>query len=307
MNGATIFPRNFYFVKLDGPTPSNWHDRVVSVRSDEANDKDAKMPWKDLKLTGKINTNFLFRTAIARNIVPFGLINPPLVVLPLLVRPVNGKKTIKLLSDEQLRDEGDLETARWFRDATSFWEKNKTEKGKSMTILNRIDFQRGLSQQNINNRYLTIYSSSAKDANALVLDRTTLDLDFFVENAAYVFFTDDESEAFYLASFLNSSVPNLLIKDFQAKGLFGERHVHKKILDVPLPQFKADNPVHVRLAELGRTCKEKVGVFLKKEGVAASDYNVGRLRSAIRKTVLSTELSQIDEVLLKLMQGTNTE
>ena len=302
MNGATIFPRNFYFVKLEGPKPPNWHDRVVPVRSDEANDKDAKLPWKDLKLEGKINTSFLFRTAIARNIVPFGLINPPLVVLPLVVRPVNGKKTIKLLTDEQIRDEGDLETARWFRDVEAIRKSNRTENNANTTSVKYLNWQNKLTEQDLNARFLVLYTSSAKDANALVLDRKTIDLEFLVENKAYVFFTDSEAEANYLAAFLNSTSANLAIKDFQTTGLFGPRDVHKKILDVPLPQFKADNPAYRRLAELGRACAERVGVFLEKEGVASGEYNVGRLRSAIRNTVLSAELSEIDDVLAGMMK-----
>ena len=85
-NGATIFPRNFYFIKPEGTMPPDWLDRSIVVRSDEANDKDAKEPWKNIRLKGRINTKFLFRTALARHLVPFGLINPALIVLPIVIK-----------------------------------------------------------------------------------------------------------------------------------------------------------------------------------------------------------------------------
>lgn len=105
--------------------------------------------------------------------------------------------------------------------------------------------------------YLVLYTASAKDANALVFDRQSLDLEFFVECKTYVYFTDNKQEADYLAAILNSSIPNKQIKDFQTRGLFGPRDIHKKILDVYFPEFNAHNKFHLQLSELGKICAEK--------------------------------------------------
>ena len=106
--GATIVPRNFYFISLVNEKPDDWKDRIVQVYSDDTNDKDAKKPWKDIKLKGSINTNYLYRTALARNIVPFGLLNPPLIVLPVKItkEEVSSSKYINLLHPEQIKEEG---------------------------------------------------------------------------------------------------------------------------------------------------------------------------------------------------------
>ena len=79
--------------------------------------------------------------------------------------------------------------------------------------------------------------------------------------------------------------------------------VHKKILDVPLPQFKADNDAHVRLAELGRACATRVAAFIEERQLATEDYNVGRVRTEIRKSLLTTELRDIDQLLAGLIGG----
>ncbi len=304
-NGATMFPRNFYFIRPEGNPPPDWQDRIVAVRSDDSNDKDAKMPWKELKLTGKIDTKYLYRTAMARNMVPFAQLALPLVLLPIAIETTavnNGqKRKIKLLDSQTIRNKGDLETARWFKEVEDIWDKNKTENAFKMNSLNRLNYQHGLTEQDLDKHFATLYSASAKDANAFVYERGTLDLEYVVDKAAYVFYTDSEQEAHYLAAFLNANSANDLMKPFQSRGLFGARDVSKKILDVPLPQFKADNPLHVRLAELGKTCTGRVAQYIEEQNLATQEYSVGRIRSDIRSKLLVSELQEIDEVLGKLI------
>jgi hypothetical protein len=88
----------------------------------------------------------------------------------------------------------------------------------------------------LNDPYLVLYNTSGKDANATVIKREDIDFEFIVECVTYVYYTLDINEAYFLAAFLNSTIPNMQMKDFQAKGLFGARHVHKKILDIYFPK-----------------------------------------------------------------------
>jgi methylase of polypeptide subunit release factors len=301
--GATIVPRNFYFVDIEGVTPNDWHDRIVSVKSSVANEKDGKEPWKSLKMQGRVSTNFLFRTAIAKNMVPFGMINPPIIILPAEIKKEPHTKgggiyetKIKLLSPEQILEKGELEIHTWFERVKKLWDDNKTEKGANMSFLNRLDFQKGLTDQDLDKKYIAIYSASATDANAFVFERGSLDLEFLVDYAGYMFFTNDKEEAYYVVSFLNSETPNKLMKPFQAKGLFGPRHVSKKILEVPLPKYDSANPTHVAIAGLGERCTELVRQYSEVNNLATKDYNVGKERSNIRK-LLVEELKAIDGLL----------
>ncbi len=97
-----------------------------------------------------------------------------------------------------------------------------------MTSDDRQNFQRGLTGHKLNAPYLVLYNSSAKDANATVVKREDIDFEFIVESKAYWFATNNLTEAYYVVAILNSALPNLLMKDFQAKGLFGPRHVQKR-------------------------------------------------------------------------------
>jgi len=147
-----------------------------------------------------------------------------------------------------------------------------------------------------------MYNSSAKDANATIVKRNKIDLEFLIESVAYVFFTMNINEAFYLSAIFNSKIPNEKMKDFQAKGLFGERHVHKKILDIYFPNYNEKDETHKRLADISKAAHQKAALYLAanppKEELTAT--RLGRLRVEIKKH-LSLEMKEIDKIVKKLI------
>lgn len=216
----------------------------------------------------------------------------------------DGLKKVNLHSPEQLRRLGYLNASKWFMDKSRIWDLHKTAKSGNMSANDRINFQRGVTDQNMNAKYLVLYNSSAKDANAAVVDRRNYYLDFFIESVCYVLYTNTEEEAYYLSAILNSSKPNELMKDFQAKGLFGPRHVHKKILDVYYPLFDAGNTQHQKLAALSKSAHEKTAAYLAAypPQQALTAVHLGRLRLAIKKH-LGKEMKEIDEVVGKILKN----
>ncbi len=302
--GATIVPRSFYFVELNQEPPDDFEDRVINIKTAESIKADAKAPWKDLDFSGRIESRFLFKTALTKSILPFALHNPVLVSLPIEVTlNADSQKVIHLFNSEELMKKGYLLASRWFVNAERIWEINKTEKSKNMSSNDRLDYQRGLSDQNLNARYLVLYNSSAKDANALVVDRRVLDFEFFVESVTYVFYTNSENEAYYLAAILNSSTPNNLIKDFQARGLFGARHVHKKILDIYFPLYSEKDVNHKELAELSKQCHKISQEYINKNPPPENltTHQLGKLRLDIKKH-LSNKISEIDRIVARIMK-----
>lgn len=307
-NGATMFPRNFFFIEPEGSLPLDWHDRSITVKSSAANDVDAKEPWKQIKLRGRINTNYLFRTAQARHLVPFAILAPPLVLLPVLLATTTtdagtARRQMQLFNPAELLERGDLDTADWFRQVETYWMRHRTETNERITAVNYMNWQNKLTSQNFDATYIVLYSASAKDANAVVHQRGTLDLEFVVDKAAYAYFTHNEAEAYYLAAFLNSDWANEAMKPFQSTGLFGARDVSRKILDVPLPRFSSANAQHQALAALGREAAAAVADYVTETGVARTNYAVGQVRRHLRQVVLADLLPQIDAALAALLPG----
>jgi len=302
--GATIVPRSFYFVESEQPLPDNWQDRIMQFKTSQSILREAKMPWKSLTLSGRINTNFLFRTALAKNIVPFMLINPPLVLLPLILKKEGGK-VIEIKTADGLFELGEIDMAKWFKQAEQLWDDNKTEKNKQneISLHKYLDWQSKLTRQNLNSRYLVLYTASAQDANAVVVNRKNLDLEFMVESTAYWFATNNLAEANYLTSFLNCGYTNKLIKEFQARGLFGARHVHKKILELPFPKFDSNNKSHRQLTKLGKQCAIKAkNVVGDDKDLDLTTHQLGHLRRTVRQA-LSTELKDIDALVEEISQS----
>jgi hypothetical protein len=90
---------------------------------------DAKKPWRELSFSGRIECNFIFSTTLSRSILPFALFRPDLVVLPVHIkRNQAGNKEIRLLTANEIRREGYLDVARWFKNAERIWDLKKTEK-----------------------------------------------------------------------------------------------------------------------------------------------------------------------------------
>jgi len=302
--GATIVPRSFYFVDLDQETPPDFEDRILSIKTADDTKIDAKKPWNDIDFHGRIESRFLFRTALSKSILPFVIHKPNLVVLPLIINhDEQDNKKIKLYTSDELRKEGYLHASRWFYNAENIWKIHKTEKSKNMTINDRIDFQRGITEQNLNAKYVILYNSSAKDANATIVKREDIELEFIVDYKTYVFYTNDINEAFYLVAILNSETPNKMMKDFQSRGLFGARDVSKKILDVYYPKYDEFNEYHNQLAMLSETSHTKAKAFIDSQPPSnISGLALGKMRLEIKKH-LAVEMEQIDKIVKKVINS----
>lgn len=299
--GATIVPRTFYFVELNQETPPDFEDRIINVKSTVL--AEAKKPWSNFRLQDRIESNFLFRTALSKSILPFALYKPNFVVLPATIETKpNGQKRIKLHSADELLENGFLHAAKWFRQVETIWNDNKTDKNQSISAKNYLNWQNKITEQNLNAPYLVLYNSSAKDANATIVKRENFDLEFVVDHKAYIYFTNDLNEAFYLTAILNSSAANESMKDFQSRGLFGARDVHKKILDVYYPRLDAAKTLHLELAALSETAHRKSSEFLTSNPpqTELSAMRLGRLRLDIKRH-LTAELTAIDEIVRKIV------
>jgi len=310
-NGATIIPRAFYFIKIDMVSEKGWEkdfdwkDRTLHIKTSEDIQTDAKIPWKGLKFSGKMESRFIFRTALSKSILPFALYRPDLVILPVTVETgKNGKKKIRLYSAEELLSQGYRHASRWFQNAENVWNIHRTEKNEKISSENYLNWQNKLTEQNLDAPYLVLYNASAKDANATVVKREKLDLEFIVDHKSYWMASKSENEAFYLTAVLNATAPNLMMKDFQSRGLFGARDVHKRILDIYWPKFNGKNKVHQQLAELSRKAHDSVSEFLKDnidpeqkiEGI-----HLGKLRLEI-KAQLHKEMKEIDRLVKQIME-----
>ena len=209
----------------------------------------------------------------------------------------NSQNSIDLYTSDTMQNDGDLDTARWFELAENIW--NKHRPSKSLNIYTRLNYQKLLTDQDLNTRYVVLYTSSAKDVSAAIFDRNLYELDLIVDHKNYCFFTNNKNEAYYLLSFLNSKYANKMIKDFQTKGDFGHRDIHKRILKVPLSEFDNSNKNHLQIAKLAKDCELISKEVTKRDTKDNSNFSpstLGKLRLEIRNKI-ETNLIRIDKIL----------
>lgn len=301
--GATIVPRSFYFVEIAQEEPKDFVDRIINIKTSEEVKRDGKMPWKGIEFEDRIESRFLFRTALSKSILPFVLYKPDLVVLPIIIkRNDEDKKEIILYTADELMSEGYLNAAKWFKNAERIWEIYKTEKNKNVSLTDYLNWQNKVISQKIDSKFALLYNTSGKDAYSVVVSREDYSEELVFDYTSYVLFSSDKNELFYFSGFLNSSIPNLIMKEFQARGLFGARHVSKKILDIYFPKFDENDEQHLQLAELSKQAHQKAKEYIEANPPKNSltPNRLGRLRVEIKKH-LSKEMKEIDRIVKKLI------
>lgn len=287
--GATIVPRNFYFIKP--PTPQEMSYKSFNTGTDEVQRQEAKPPWKSIVMTGKIEKEFLFSTALSKNILPFGSLNLPIIALP--VTHENGQFALKTAA--QLQQMGFYDFPKWLQEAEVHWASNRGAKNES-SIYDWLNYNNKLMAQHPAHPYKVLYNTSGKNISAAKLLTKELGLPFYAESVSYWYDAQTEAEADYLVGILNSSVINDIIKPFQAKGLLGERHIHTKVLEIPYPRFDKANDIHSGIATLSKQAHGKLEKYIetKPEG------SIAALRGRARNLV-EAEIKGLDKLVKALL------
>ncbi len=165
-------------------------------------------------------------------------------------------------------------------------------------------------------KYKVLYPTSATYLCGCMVERKAIKIEiegqefelqgFIAESKEYYFETNTKAEAYYLSSILNSPTVDELIKPMQSRGLFGPRDIHKKVWELPIPEFDPSNQDHIILVRLGEDFTKKVSELLSKgtssktraELVSAS---IGNLRKII-KTELAEEIKEIDGIVRRVLR-----
>jgi len=300
--GATIVPRNFFFVEIVKNEFLGINLESPKIRSDEKND--TKMPWTDIILEGEVESNFFYGSLLGADVVPFGNRGFRLVVLPIIVSG-QGVKICKNHGD--LLELGFNNAAKYFEMTENNWKKYATGKAKAITIYDWINYRNKIENQNLKIKYKVLYVASSTYMASCVVSVTenlvhkfnnseiTLN-GFIAESKTYYYETGDEKEAHYLCAIFNSKIIDDLIKPLQTHGLWGERDIHKRPLSLPIPTFSRENPKHLKLAELSKICHKKVPDILLK----INSKSVGKIRTSVRNE-LAEDMEHINKLTRELL------
>jgi hypothetical protein len=239
VQGATIVPRFLFFVE-DGaaaPLGSGAGRRAIESRRGALE----KKPWKALKsLTGTVELEFIQPIVGSDSIMPFRVLERNLGVFPW-----DGRRLLHG-ADEQIDLYPGL--ARWWRSAESAWEQHRTS--DSMSLIQRLDYQRGFTRQFPISRHRVVYTKSGMYlAAAIVSDETAV-----IDHKLYWSEAADLDEARYLVAILNSAALTMAVRPLQGRGEHNPRDFDKYLFKLNIPIYDSRDSAHrelVALAERG--------------------------------------------------------
>lgn len=302
--GATIVPRSFWFVQVK-PSPLGFNPDFPLLETADHAKEQAKDAYKSVFFKDTVESRFLYATLLSTDLLPFGHLDHRMVVLPIELQGDH----YKLIDANEARQRGFLHLARWLEKVQKEWTKRRSVKAERITALGWLDYRRKVTIQNPQVKYRVIYNASGTNVAAAVIKDKVIKFEingqsiyakgFLTDYVTYAYETMNGDEAFYLVTILNARVVDIKIKPMQARGLWGPRHIVKKVLELSIPQFDAKNAIHRSLAELGKECSDKVERWLAGGG-AGNINSIGKLRGMVRE-MLKDELNEIDGLVKEIL------
>lgn len=303
-NGATIYPKSLWCVEIVKHPKLGIDVRYPYATTSKRAIEKAKAEYVGVKLSGNIESQFLYAAVSGSELVPFGLIGTYLTILP-IEEDQNGFRIIK---KEEALERKYYGLAKWLSEVEKLWKKKRGEKAGRIDVYDWLDYQRKLTAQNLRRKFKVLYNTSGTYLVSCVVDNkhVILKIDgarirvkgIIADWTTYWMETESEDEAHYVAAILNSSMIDEKIKPMQAKGAFGERHIVKKPLELPIPRFDPYDPLHRSLSQLSRECHEKVRRILP--AFLDRYRSIGKIRSEI-KNHLKKELEEINELTMQVL------
>ncbi|MBM4040589.1 MAG: SAM-dependent DNA methyltransferase [Planctomycetes bacterium] len=303
-NGANIYPRCFWFADFRRHEEFGGDESLPFLTSSERAREEAKAAYQGCVIQGPVESRFIYATMLPVDMVPFGHVRLRLVVLPALVR----QGAFALFDDEaHARRQFHYELADWLKRVEAEWAQRRGPKIKASSV-QWLDYRKKLSSQRAHAPVRLLYAKSGTHLCACVFmqSSTTLKLEcglkargFAVDHTTYHMEPESANEAHYLAAILNARSVDDAIKDAQARGLWGARDIHTKVLDLPIPRFDPQRKAHARLAELGAECAERVAAWIRSGG-PGQVRSTGLLRRRVRE-MLRDELAEIDSIVKPML------
>lgn len=284
--GATLVPRMLSLVERKamgrlGADPSA--PMVTSRRSSLE-----KRPWRDLPgIENQVEADFLRPVLLGESILPHRLVQSFEGVIPVAADGVVLSATAAL---GERREHEKL--AGWMAKAEHIW--TKLSVNAAMDLVDRWNFQRGLSNQFPIAPIRVVFAASGTHPAAMVLrdDRA------IVEHKLYWAKPATEEEAYYLAAILNSETARARAERYQSRGQFGARDFDKVMFNLPIPLYDARLPLHRELAEAGAHAEQVAAMVELKEGEKFQRARK-RVRDALAEEGVGGDIEILVEKLLE--------
>ncbi len=309
--GATIVPQAAWLIDVIDSS----HPNVVTAKTSRRIEARGKVREEIGPIP--IEREFIYGVLTSAEVFPFCYLQPNPAVLP--IKP-SGEVYVIIRRDDARRL-GKIHLAEWLEEAEKLWSRVRGE--KKVDLYEWLNYQNKLAKQNPSAKYKVVYLRSGTHLCACIVENKPMEINnvklngIIIDATLYWFETNDYNEACYLAAIFNSKFIDEEVKPLQSKGEFGPRDFHKKPLEFPIPRYNPSDPIHRRLAELGRSATEKANKILPellnalgydrrlKERGCLMPQEVARLREEIRNH-LKDIINEIDGLVMRLLTSASS-
>ncbi len=266
-NGATIFPRPYYFVKILEEKPFGVKVITDPIYTTYSNKKRRRGDFKFSYQDNWVPKELIYTVILGEDIESFKTNLSRKAVLPI----VNGEFIFNQTIEDQhyifsLKEEYKNKPLydqyeKIFNDIEKDWEVHRGEKfliteetkaSSKMNIFDRLNKNNSLLNQFGKKGFLIVYNESGKKIKPAVIENSK---NIVVEHKAYYSYFNDKEEAYYVSGILNS---NYLLELLKNSGILSERDIEKKPLDISIPQYDKNNQTHSKIATLSMKISELV-------------------------------------------------
>ena len=299
--GASLVPRNLCFVRPAG-LPS-----TPIVETDPELDKDAKAPWKGIRLEGQASAPYVYATLLSKHLLPFGYQKLNMVALPARQNEEGKLEMLEgVLAFAATGHIRDFNT--WIDRTNTIWAERKKNTTRE-TLPEWLNYRSKLTTQNVRDKYRVIYGGSGTNIASCVLETEFEDFRVYrrrvsglvVDTTCYYYAAQTEAEAHFLCAILNTKHVNQQIVAHQPEGLWGARHIHRTPFEAcAIPIFEQDNPDHLELARLSQVAHARIEEMKGMQENRLLNGGPGRARNAARE-IVAEELAAIDEIARRII------
>jgi hypothetical protein len=232
-----------FMVEVQPSSPLGTPHGRVAVQSSRSVQE--KRPWKNLpSLSAVVESEFVRPLINGENLFPFRVGEPSLAVVPCTRE--------KLLADQEIEEHAGLQ--QWWAQTSGAWDANRSSSVR--TLSESLDFHSKLTKQLPITSLRVIYNTSGMHICCSKLRNARA----IIANGLYWSAMRSEDEANYLSGVLNAPITTELTQPLMSYGK-DERHIHKHVWELPIPEFDPTNASHRRIAELSVECESLVAKF----------------------------------------------
>ncbi|MBK6576268.1 MAG: N-6 DNA methylase [Sandaracinaceae bacterium] len=249
-NGATILTRVLFMVQPVSAGPLGQVRNRISVRT--ARSATEKAPWKSIpSREAVVESEFVFRVHLGETVLPFRALEPMQAVLPIERRGIL----------EESKIEGYPALANWWAESSQLWEAHRSS--ARLTLMQQLYYHGKLRGQLPVPPERVVYAKAGMHLAAARLSDPRAIIDHKLYWAAIT--TPEEGQ--YLCAILNAVVVTERVRPLMSYGK-DERDIDKYVWSLPIPMFDPTNPLHQRIAGLGRDAEE----FVAQVGIGTQHF-----------------------------------